>query len=121
MDERLGGPPPAPAGAAVSGVDGLVVEVVHPRSGILLVVVRGELVERTAARAEHLLARALPAEPHDPRHRVAVDLSGVSAVTAPGLDVLLRLQDRIDAAGGHLELLAPSAPVILLLHEAVSG
>lgn len=118
MEERVDGPttpthpPPTPGGR-------LEVEAHRPRSGVIVLLVRGDLVAETAATLERRLSETVASQPHGPR--VAVDLSGVTTITAPGLDVLLEAQEWLGAVGGRLELLAPSSPVILLLHDAAAS
>jgi anti-anti-sigma factor len=118
MDEQVDDTTTAMRPAAMSG-DRLVVETHRPRSGVVVLLVSGDLVAETAATLERLLSETLASGSRG--RRVAVDLSGVTTITAPGLDVLLEAQERLDAEGGRLELLAPSSPVILLLHEAAAS
>jgi ABC-type transporter Mla MlaB component len=117
MDERVDVPATPTHGTAAAG-SRVEVEVHRSRTGLLLQI-RGDLVSETAAELRRQLAGALPADLSG--RRVAVDLSRVSAVTAPGLDVVLDVQSRLVAAGGRLELLAPSPAVILLLHDAAAN
>ncbi|MHA6782061.1 STAS domain-containing protein [Pseudonocardia saturnea] len=97
----------------------LAVEAHHPRSGVVVLLVSGDLVAGTAAMLQRRLSETLA--PGSRGRRVAVDLSGVTTITAPGLDVLLEAQERLEREGGRLELLAPSSPVILLLHDAAAS
>lgn len=76
---------------------------------------------RLDARAAPLLARELAAATRSSRLRppqLAIDLSGVTFIDGAALQVLLDAQDRLTAEAGELELLAPTAAVVRLLHEA---
>lgn len=106
-----------------AGADGprcpgdLIIEVVG-RSGTRAVV---RIAGRLDARAAPTLARELAAATRSPRgrpSRLAIDLSGVTYIDGDGLQVLLDAQDRLTADSGDLELLAPTAAVVGLLHEA---
>jgi anti-anti-sigma factor len=114
MEERVDEVPSR--AQAPPATERLEVERHHPRSGVLLLQVRGELVARTAAVLERHLAD-VPAL-IDRGRRVLLDLAGITSITAAGLDALLRLQDAVTAAGGSVELLAAPPAVVLMLHEA---
>jgi anti-anti-sigma factor len=114
MEELVGEPPIS----THSYADRFELEAHSPRTGVLVLQVRGELVAQTADAFRRRLAEALPS---GTGRRVALDLSDVTAITPAGLDVLLDAQHRLAAAGGRLELLAPSPPVILLLHDAAAS
>jgi anti-anti-sigma factor len=118
MEERADGSVAPERAHAPPGADGLAVEVHRPRSGVLLLQVRGGLAAHSGPVLERHLADLLDAAGRG--RRVLVDLAGVTTVTAAGLDVLLGLQERLAAVGARLELLAPSAPVLLLLHRAAT-
>jgi anti-anti-sigma factor len=118
MDEQVDEPTTSLRPAATSGVR-LDVEAHRPRSGVVVLLVSGDLVAETAATLQRRLSETLARGSRG--RRVAVDLSGVTTITAAGLDVLLDAQERLDAEGGRLELLAPSSPVILLLHDAAAS
>jgi anti-anti-sigma factor len=90
-------------------------EVHSPRTGVTLVRVAGDLDAAAAPELDRVLATAGAAD--EPR-RVVVDLEQVRTATAEAVEVLVRAEQRLSAAGGHLELLAPSAAVVLMLHDA---
>jgi anti-sigma B factor antagonist len=95
----------------------LTIEVVG-RSGARTVV---RIAGRLDAVAAPTVARELVEATRSPRRgppQLAVDLSGVTYVDGAGLQVLLDAQDRLTLESGELELLAPTAAVVRLLHEA---
>lgn len=88
----------------------------QPARPAAAVVVTGDVDADTAADLERRLHEAVP----DGRApRLVVDLAGVPSLSSAGLDVLLRVQERLQARGGRLELRDPSAAVVLLVHEAL--
>jgi anti-anti-sigma factor len=105
-------------GASVdsAAVDGSVsVQRHRPHQDLVLVQVRGDVGDAAAAdlgrRLTAVLARGTDAQ-------VVLDLAGVTALSRAGLDAVLRAQKSLEAGGGSLELLEPSPPVLLLLHDA---
>jgi anti-anti-sigma factor len=86
-------------------------------TGVVLVQVRGSVDAGAASGMEAELTHAtLTGHPQPPC--LLLDLSGVTFLDHAGLDALLHFQERISAASGTVELLAPSPSVVRLLHEA---
>src|SRR5688572_32555865 len=111
MDER-GERRPRPR---VVEVAPLGIKVDRSRNGSAVVTLRGRLDARTAALLEDRLRGVLV--PRPPR-LVVLDLAAVTTLDQAGLDVLLELHTRVAAAGGRVELLDPSPPLVPLLHNA---
>ena len=85
--------------------------------GVVLIRVLGSIDVRVAPGLENrLIDAALAGQDRPPC--LLLDLSGVTFLDHAGLDALLHFQDRIVAAAGTVELLAPSPSVVRLLHEA---
>jgi anti-sigma B factor antagonist len=84
--------------------------------GDVLVRIVGRLDRQAAPRVARELA-TLGRPPRRTPLRLTLDLSGVSYLDEAGLTVLLNLQDRLLAQSGDLELQAPTAAVVRLLHE----
>jgi anti-anti-sigma factor len=86
-------------------------------SGVILIQLRGSVDAGAAASLEtELIHATLTGHPQPPC--LLLDLSGVTFLDHAGLDAILHFQDRISAASGTVELLAPSPSVVRLLHEA---
>lgn len=115
MHERRTGACPA-ASVDSAAVDGSVsVQRHRPHQDLVLVQVRGDVGDAAGADlARQLTAVATPGTDA----QVVLDLAGVTALSRAGLDVILRAQESLEAGGGSLELLEPSPPVLLLLHDA---
>jgi len=110
--------PPSRSGAT-SVPDRLAVHIEVQRllSGVILIQVRGSVDASAASGLESELTHAtLSGRPQPPC--LLLDLSGVTFLDHAGLDALLHFQERIAAASGTVELLAPSPSVVRLLHEA---
>lgn len=85
------------------------VEVTAPAPHTLLVTVRGALDDRSTARLHGILAAELTATRYS---RVVLDLSEVTLLTAPALDLLRRLRRRCRVEGGHLILVGTGHPAV---------
>ena len=108
---------PAWATSAVDGSTCPAVEVHRQtREGAptLVKLASGAITVPAARSLEKLLAQLMGSG----SSRVLLDFSDVTFVDRAGLDVLLDVRSRIVQAGGELELITPSAMVVLLLHEA---
>jgi anti-anti-sigma factor len=93
------------------------IEVQRLLTGVVLVHVRGSIDAGAAPGMEsELISATLTGRTQPPC--LLLDLSGVTFLDHAGLDALLHFQDRIAAASGTVELLAPSPSVVRLLHEA---
>jgi anti-anti-sigma factor len=102
-----------------ASVDGSVsVQRHRAHQDLVLVQVRGDVGDAAAAdlgrRLTAVAARGTDAQ-------VVLDLAGVTALSRAGLDAVLWAQKSLEAGGGSLELLEPSAPVVLLLHDAAAA
>jgi anti-anti-sigma factor len=117
MAERAWKPPTGSLVPSVSRHDPLVVQATHLASGMVLVNVSGGIDTGTAFELHRQLLEAIRSCLAQPP-RVLLDLSGVTSLDHAGLDALLALQDRVRAASGSVELMAPSPSVVRLLHEA---
>ena len=93
----------APGSAAGAASDSSFTEVIDSRLGSVRA--RGHLTPQ-AADMLHGTVEALRRSGHD---RILLDLGGVQAVSDAGLHAIRSLQDRIDAAGGHLTVLGADA------------
>ena len=93
------------------------VEVQRLLTGVVLVQVRGSIDAATAPGMESELINTTLTGRNQPPC-LLLDLSGVTFLDHAGLDALLHFQDRVAAASGTVELLAPSPSVVRLLHEA---
>ena len=93
------------------------VEVQKLLTGVVLIQVRGS-VDASAAQGmeQELISATLTGRTQPPY--LLLDLSGVTFLDHAGLDAILHFQDRISAASGTVELLAPSPSVVRVLHEA---
>ena len=93
------------------------IEVQRLLTGVVLIQLRGAVDAGAASGLEsELMHAALTGQLQPPC--LLLDLSGVTFLDHAGLDALLHFQDRISAASGTVELLAPSPSVVRLLHEA---
>jgi anti-anti-sigma factor len=82
------------------------------RAGLDLTVhITGEIDQATAP---HLLDEIL-CHLHDDDEAVCVDLEEVTFCGAAGVSLLMRLNDRVDAAGGRLTLYHPAPDVVRVL------
>jgi anti-anti-sigma factor len=110
-------PRAAPSDASADGR--LDVEVHHPGSGSgsTLVRLRGALDAETAGALDARLAQVMRRRRPEPR-LLLLDLSGVTSLTARGLDALLHVEEAMADANGAVELLDPSPQIVLMLHEA---
>jgi len=109
---------PSPRGAtSMPDRSGVQIGIQTLLTGIVLVQVTGSVDAGTAPSMESELIRATLAGQAQPPC-LLLDLSGVSFLDHAGLDALLHFQERIVAASGTVELLAPSPSVVRLLHEA---
>jgi anti-anti-sigma factor len=93
------------------------VHTVHPTVGPLLVRARGPIDKNTAFGFERQLIDAMRRSPAKPV-RIRLDLSQVTFLDRAGLNVLLRVQARLEAADGELRLARPTPSVVRLLHQA---
>jgi anti-anti-sigma factor len=82
------------------------------------IVVTGPL---DASTASELALRLRATIPFGRGRHVVLDLSGVTSLTAAGLDLLLGAQRRLEEAGGRLVLRDPTAALIRLLYDGVVG
>jgi len=96
---------------------GVHIDVQRLLTGIILVQVSGSVDAGAAPGMERELIMVTLAGRAQPPC-LLLDLSGVTFLDHAGLDALLHFQDRIVAASGTVELLAPSPSVVRLLHEA---
>lgn len=92
----------------------------RPRFRVVVAMMHGAITQTTARRLERELMQAF-ARTELSRARVLLDLSCVTDVDGPGLDVLLAVRSRVVGLGGGFELLDPSAEVVHLLHHAAMG
>jgi anti-anti-sigma factor len=86
-------------------------------SGVLLVRASGRIDRNTAFGFERQLIEDIRRTPASPA-RVMLDLSKVTFLDRAGLNVLLRVQARIEAGAGELRLVNPTPSVVRLLHQA---
>jgi anti-anti-sigma factor len=89
----------------------------HLTSGVLLVRARGPIDKDTSFGFERQLIEAIRRSPAKPV-RIRLDLSEVTFLDRAGLNVLLRVQARLDGAAGELRLVKPTPSVVRLLHQA---
>jgi anti-anti-sigma factor len=85
------------------------------RSGVTLLQMSGMVDATTLPEFARLLDDAL-ADQHPPR--IVLDLAAVTSLGPGGVDALVAVEQRVREAGGTVEVLAPSAEVVLLLHDA---
>lgn len=85
--------------------------------GVVLVHVSGGIDSNSAGDLQHRLLQTISVG-HSRPPQLLLDLSGVTYLDLAGLDALLLFQERVGAASGTVELLAPSPSVVRLLHEA---
>jgi anti-sigma B factor antagonist len=83
----------------------------HPRPGVVLLEVDGEVDTLTAPRLEAGLNSALDDAFGTPDSTVVIDLSSVTFLASSGLAVLIRGVHRATAAGRRLHLVAASRSV----------
>jgi anti-anti-sigma factor len=57
--------------------------------------------------------------PDGPEPQLGLDLTRVTSISPVGLDVLLAVQERLEARGGRLVLLELNATVVRLLHDVL--
>jgi len=119
MAEQVRKPPTRLAATAtpIPARETLDVEVHLLPTGVILVEVRGSIDAVTTPELQRRLGEATRTGQQAPP-RLLLELSGVTFLDLTGLDALLHLQDRLGAASGTVELLAPSPSVVRLLHEA---
>ena len=119
MAEQVRKPPTrlAPTATPAPAPEPLEVEVHRLPTGVILVEVHGPIDAMTSAELQRRLVEATRTGQSAPP-RLLLELSGVTFLDLTGLDALLHLQDRLGAASGTVELLAPSPSVVRLLHEA---
>jgi len=86
-------------------------------TGVLLVRARGPIDKNTAFGFERQLIDAIRRSPAKPV-LIRLDLSEVTFLDRAGLNVLLRVQARLDGAAGELRLVKPTPSVVRLLHQA---
>ena len=91
-----------------------------PRFPVVVAVMHGAITQATARRMERELMQAF-ARTELSRARVLLDLSCVTDVDGPGLDVLLAVRSRVVGQAADIEFLDPSAEVVRLLHRAAMG
>jgi len=103
-----------------SGTDGapgprFQADVRRSRHGVTFVRVQGDLDAAAAPELDRMLTVACGenGSPH-----VVLDLEHVHSAAAEVVDVLLHAEARLSAAGGGLQLLAPSPAVVLMMHGA---
>jgi anti-sigma B factor antagonist len=84
---------------------------------VLLVRARGPIDKNTAFGFERQMIDAIRRSPAKPV-LVRLDLSEVTFLDRAGLNVLLRVQARLDGAAGELRLVKPTPSVVRLLHQA---
>jgi anti-sigma B factor antagonist len=96
----------------MTGSDGLSildVDVEQPAARTLVVRVRGELDVVGTAALDELLTRRLAAE--EPA-RLVLDLDGVTLLSGPALDLLLRVHRRCRVRRAHLVLVGAARPAV---------
>jgi anti-anti-sigma factor len=98
--------------------DRIGLQVHRPRHGVTLVQVIGDVSAGSVPALARLLADAVgsPAPP-----RLVLDLAGVTSWSPEGVAVLLTVDAQVRAGGGSVELLTPSAAVVIGLHEAATA
>jgi anti-anti-sigma factor len=89
----------------------------HLTTGVLLVRARGPIDKTTAFGFERQLIDAMRRSPAKPV-RIRLDLGQVTFLDRAGLNVLLRVQARLEGTDGELRLLRPTPSVVRLLHQA---
>lgn len=82
----------------------------------VLVHITGGIDRNSAVELQHQLLQTISVGNSRPPH-LLLDLSGVTYLDLAGLDALLSFSERVGAASGSVELLAPSPSVVRLLHE----
>ncbi len=78
---------------------------------------RGPIDKNTAFGFERQLIDAMGRSSAKPLH-IRLDLSDVTFLDRAGLNVLLRVQARLESAAGELRLVMPTPSVVRLLHQA---
>jgi anti-anti-sigma factor len=86
-------------------------------TGVLLVRTSGPMDKHTAFGFERQLIEAMRRSPAKPV-RIRLDLSKVTFLDQAGLNVLLRVQARLESTDGELRLVKPTPSVVRLLHQA---
>jgi len=86
-------------------------------TGVLLVRARGPIDKNTAFGFERQLIDAMGRSSAKPLH-IRLDLSDVTFLDRAGLNVLLRVQARLEGVAGELRLVKPTPSVVRLLHQA---
>jgi anti-anti-sigma factor len=89
----------------------------HLTTGVLLVRASGSIDKGTAFGFERQLIETIRRSPVAPV-RMMLDLSEVTFLDRPGLNMLLRIQARFESGSGELQLVKPTPSVVRLLHQA---
>jgi anti-anti-sigma factor len=86
-------------------------------TGVLLVRANGPIDRNTAFGFERQMIDAVRRATETPV-RLMLDLSEVTFLDRAGLNVLLRIQARLESGHGELQLVKPTPSVVRLLHQA---
>lgn len=89
----------------------------HLATGVFLVRASGRIDKSTAFGFERQLTDDIRRSPVKPV-RIMLDLSKVTFLDRAGLNVLLRVQAKIESGAGELQLVNPTPSVVRLLHQA---
>ena len=117
MEEPFRAPATARAGPLIASDPRLDVESHDLASGVTLVLLRGTVDADTAPYLEECLASPI-GRPASGSVQILLNLAGVTFLDRTGLEALLRVQESAAAADGAMRLLALSASIVRLLHEA---
>jgi len=116
LDPQPDRPVSVPAGG-VGGNRRLDAQTEHLATDVLLVRANGPIDRSTAFGFERQLIETIRRLSVAPA-RILLDLSEVTFLDRSGLNVLLRIQSRLESGAGELQLIKPTPSVVRLLHQA---